>query len=501
MTQPPQGGYPPQPQRPYPQPQGQYPQGPTQYPQGQGQGQYPQGAAPYPQGPQAYPPQYGGAPYPGKTGPSKGLGILKLLIGLCLTVSMVGTLAVAAHDGIPMGAIIGGFLGVGLFLLTTGGANLAGKKLPLLPSLGIVVLGVIIGAAGGPPVSDAYWKGQEEETWDRLNSNPMYTEAWLWDLDYFEKIPAKYHRPEAQGTKTYTSVMADIQKGNLVALRTHVYDIQVNHKGDPHYAKALDAAAGELKKRYDEVLEKLGKPGAAVEGAEFAADEALRTAFKTVLADLARAPEADIYVAFTNVAKLDKPEGSDADVKNWFETEPSVSRAFPTGNVTVIDPGRAFSTEYDAARRQAFLEAAGSAFRSVFDANLLTLKPLEAGGSRDGKIILEVSSTIIRVPEHFNNYETNSVGVETSKGLLFGIVVDWELKLYERKGGKLYETSTRSAPASNISIGAGEMPDWGVYSILMDSAYFNYSREVVGRFGLTPPAEQTVFSYRDYGIK
>ena len=45
------------------------------------------------------------------------------------------------------------------------------------------------------------------------------------------------------------------------------------------------------------------------------------------------------------------------------------------------------------------------------------------------------------------------------------------------------------------------MPEWGVYSILMDSAYYNYSREVVGRFGLKPPVEKAVFSYRDYGIK
>src|SRR5690606_1681381 len=82
MNQPPQGGYPPQPQGAYPQRPAQYPQQPAQYPQAPGQ---------YPPGPQAYPPQYpGGAPYPGKRGPNKGLGVLKVLIGLCLAMSFGG---------------------------------------------------------------------------------------------------------------------------------------------------------------------------------------------------------------------------------------------------------------------------------------------------------------------------------------------------------------------------------------------------------------------------
>jgi hypothetical protein len=483
MNQPPQGGHPPQPQQPYPQPPGQYPQPPQ-----------------YPQGPQAYPPQYG-APYPQKRGPGKGLAVLKLLVGLCATFGFAGGLLVAGHNGPAAGAILGAFLGVSLFLLASGGAGLAGKKLPIVATLAIIVVFAGIGAAGGPPMSKGYWKSTEEKKWDELVSyNSGYVSTWQWDSEYFDAIPAEFHRPEAPGMRKFVEVKSDIQSGNLVNVRKHVYDIQVNHKGEQSYMLALDAAAGELKRRYDEALEKLAKPGGQTAGdGEFPVDEKLRTAFKEVLTDLARAPSADIHVAFTNSAQLEKPEGSDADVKDWAEN-PSVKASFPDGNIKIIDPGKAFSTEYDMARRNAFMEAATSAFREVFDANLLELKALEAGEVRTDKFVLEVSSSIIRVPNHFNNYETDANGVERSKGLLFGIVVDWELKLLNRKGELMYESKTRSAPANNISIGEGAMPDWGVYSILMDSAYYNYSREVVGRFGLTPAAERTVFSYRDYGI-
>ncbi|MBZ0136438.1 MAG: hypothetical protein K8I27_08715 [Planctomycetes bacterium] len=488
MNHPPQGGYgnPPANQGGYqsPPPQGQYgyPPPPGQYP---------------PQHPQQFQQR------PIKTGPSKGLGILKVLVGFGMTAGFGVGLLVAGYDGLGAGAILGAFLGLGLRFMVTGGANVVGKKIPLLPSFGIVLVGLLVGTFAGPPVSEGYWQSREQSTWNELSSysGPEdYVNHWEWDHEYFDMIPREYQREEAPGMRKYIEVRESIQDNNLVELRQHVYDLAINYKDDPHYKLAFDTASGELQKRYNAVLEKLGKPGQAGEDAEFAADEDLRAAFKTILTDLAKAPTPDVYVAFTNTAQLEKPPGSEEDVKDWFATEPSVKTSFPDGNVLVIDPGKAFSSEYDAARRQSFMEVAGEAFRQSFDANLLTLKPLESGESRDGKYVLEVSSTIVRVPSHFNNYETDANGRQTSKGLLFGIVVDWGLKLYDRKGGQLYDKETRSAPASNINIGAGAMPDWGVYSILMDSAYFNYSREVIGSFGLEPPTIKETFSYRDYGV-
>ncbi|MCB9932974.1 MAG: hypothetical protein H6841_06085 [Planctomycetes bacterium] len=488
MNQPPQGGYPPQ-------PQGAYQQRPAAYPQQPGQ---------YPQAPQAYPPQYpGGAPYPGKRGPSKGVGVLKVLIGLCLSFSFAAGLASTGHEGIAMGVIFGLLMGVGLRWIATGGANVLGKKIPLLPSLGVIVLGGVIGGAAGGPLSDAYWGAQEQSTWDDLNSRTVgYIDGWEWDFDYFNKIPEKYHRPEARGTQKLHEVQYDIRENNLVELRQHISDIKTNHADDMQYFQpALDAASSELQKKYDEVLAKLSKDAWQHTKAEFELDEKLREAFKQVLTDLSGAATPDIYLAFSNTARLEKPEGSDEDVESWWKNEPSVQNAFEKGKVKVIDPGKAFSTEFDFARRSSFVEVTSEAFRSVFDANLLTLKPLENGEGRDKKIVLEVSSTIVRVPEHFNNYNTDAAGNETSKGLLFGIVVDWSLKLFDRSGALIYEKETRSAPANDIRIGPGEMPDWGVYSILMDSAYFNYSREVIGSFGLAPPEVKGYFSYRDYGVK
>jgi hypothetical protein len=41
-------------------------------------------------------------------------------------------------------------------------------------------------------------------------------------------------------------------------------------------------------------------------------------------------------------------------------------------------------------------------------------------------------------------------------------------------------------------------PSWAIYSVLMDSAYYNYARAITGKFGLVPPPVKAVFRYQDY---
>lgn len=83
-------------------------------------------------------------------------------------------------------------------------------------------------------------------------------------------------------------------------------------------------------------------------------------------------------------------------------------------------------------------------------------------------------------------------------GLLFGIAVDWELKVFGRDGKQLYaQQPIRSEPAESVGVMTqpGD-PDWGMYSVLMDSAYYNYSRQVTGMFGLVPPPQKTELAYQ-----
>lgn len=137
-------------------------------------------------------------------------------------------------------------------------------------------------------------------------------------------------------------------------------------------------------------------------------------------------------------------------------------------------------------------------FRQVFDdTNLFTLVPLAKQDDRKNKLVFEVTSTIYRRPSFFEYTKTNN-GVESIAGLLFAIEVEWSFRILDRKGKVIYAPApSRSLPASNVSIESGDDdPDWAVYSVLMDSTYYNYSRSLTGSFGLEPPVEKTAFRYQ-----
>jgi len=487
--QPPYGG-PPRPVNPYPQPN-MPPQGAPQYP-APGYPAPPQGNYGQPQGfPQQ--PFYGP---PRSTGPSKLGGILKILLGLAVGGGFFFGLMASGHEGLGVGAVMGLLMGFGLRWMVTGGANMAGKKIKFAHSLAVPVLGLVIGAAAGPSLSGAYWRAEEARVFDDLS---MYEQYWPWEFQYFNRVPEQFQRPEAKVMQTKAEIAESIQQSNISKVRELLAQVQKEHGDDPMWKPALEAGSGGLTKFYDAAMEKLSKPGAAAsEEDEFKVDEDLRKNFRLILKDLSTAPTADVYVAFTNASDLEAPEGHQEGYDYWRDEE-SVKLAFGDKDPTVIAPGEAFSTVYDGARRNTFMQAAQLAFKDVFDANLLTLKPLEGAESRKGKLVLDVSSKIIRTTGYFNRTETVN-NVQRSKGLLFGIVVDWSFAIYDREGKQLYTRATRTSPAGNISLLKTENePTWGVYSILMDSAYYNYSREVIGLFGLKPPEQKRQFGYKAYG--
>ncbi|MCC6464604.1 MAG: hypothetical protein IT463_04610 [Planctomycetes bacterium] len=458
---------------------------------------YPQQPMPYPGGP-AYPqaPMYPNA-RPVKRGPSKVLGVIKILFGGGLALGFLAGMLHEGYQGAGVAGAMGFAMGVGLRWMATGGANLAGKRIPVLPSLGVILVGIVFGVAAGPSLSEGQWKAKEQETFDRLVSNESH---WAWDYQYFWDIPGQFQRPEAKAHQLRAKVIAAFRDNKVAEVREAIAEVKRDHAGDPRFQMVLDAAAAGMGGLYDNALAKLSQPGKAADGAEFATDEELRKAFQVLLKDLAGAETSDVYVAFKNKTSLEAPDGH-LEVYESYKDEPSVKLAFPDGKIPVIPQGEAFSPKFDAARRSTFVAASTEAFRQVFDASLLTLKPLGEDESREGKLVIEVESLVWRTTTYFNNYETRN-SVQRSLGLLFGVAVDWQFRLFDRAGKQLYGKETRSVPANDISIiPTSGAPRWSVYSILMDSAYYNFSRETIGNFGLTPPAEQRAFAYQDWGVK
>ncbi|GIK52784.1 MAG: hypothetical protein BroJett014_17570 [Planctomycetota bacterium] len=518
---PPQPPQPPRPMPAQPQPRQGIPpyQGPV--PRGLPPGVVPPGTYVPPPGtpagfgpPGAMPPFPPGQAFarPVKRGPSPALGVLKLLFGLFL--ALVGGILLVQHGHGGFGeAAAGGIpLGAGLALAAAGVANMARRALGV-KSLALWLVTALVATGAGPTLSDSFYTSKEAEVFEQAKNYSYNT----WSYDYFneEEIPRKFWREDAYAESLKTSARYATGAKNVASMRSviglanwldsdrtkpfpasvgygeHYFKEAPKHAG---YAEARKMCGEALLAIYDSALTKLAKPAAKDEKAEFEADEKLRSAFVALLKQLSVAEDATVYVKFSNSVDLAPPQGVDAVLKQYQQSDIALSR-FPDGNAPVIAEGEAFSPKFDSKRRDTALKALQEAFSKVFDASLLTLAPLPLGQSPGNKPVFELSSSIFR-RKSFYTYTQTKDQSEEFIGLLFAIYVDWVFTVTDGAGTKLYENKTQSIAGSRIAIDTKPTdPDFAPYSIMMDSAYYNFSREITGKFGLVPPAMRTSFAY------
>jgi hypothetical protein len=367
------------------------------------------------------------------------------------------------------------------------------KVLLFAPPIAVMLLSIGV----GPFVSTAFCEDQEARIWDELTSGAQVS-ALRWDTEYGAKVHPKFQRPEWRSRHMLARAQDAIANGDAAALRTVLEDIAAANDAALH-VDAQAAATKAFTDYYDAAKLRLYAPAVGGNAREFPVDEQLRAAFAVILEELTRAPTAEIHVAFTNSVDLTAPAGTD-ELLALYQGDPKAKEVFPAG-APVIEPQQSFSPAYDSRRRRTFMAAMSESFGQVFDAHLLSLVPLEDGQSREGKIVIEVRSQVVRLPKFFfweKEQAGGAAGQMQVAGLLFGIAVDWELKVFGRDGKQLYaQPSIRSEPAESVGVMTqpGD-PDWGMYSVLMDSAYYNYSRQVTGMFGLVPPPQKTELAYQ-----
>ncbi len=489
------------------------PQGAQQYPP-----QYPPpGAPPYPMGAYGPPP---GMPVfkPRPSGPNPGVGIVKIVFGLVFAAVGVLLLMKDGHRGLGESAPFGFCAGLGAAMVVAGGPNVARKKLGFAIWAGVVVVLSAAFTGSGPSLSDMHYASEEQEAFESCKKYPS-TSSWKFQYFADYKLPNKYWRNEARSefafadakescdSKDAAKIRKSLKRMNfLIAGQTNPpasmfeYDQNEMVGASPvdrvKEGRALCVAA--LGTMYEAAAAKLKQTAAKPKAGDVKVDEKLRTAFIALLKELADSEDSVVYVEFTNATKLEKPKVAD-DLKSYWEVEDdTVKAAKKAGGYKIIDPGEAFSPRFDKARRRVCLDALREAFKAVFNADLLTLQALDTGADRKGKIVLEISSLIVRQPSHYKF--TNNPGTETETliGMLFAINVEWKFKLLNRAGADQYANEETSNPAGSVRITRGASdPDWAAYSVMMDSAYYNYSRKVAGAFGLTPPAEKISFRYTE----
>ncbi len=424
------------------------------------------------------------------TGPSSGGAIGALLGGGFLSIITLAVWMTQAHNGYVAAFFSALFLGATLWLAIYGIAKLAKKKLPIAATGGIIGGVALLGGIAGPSISGGYYRSQEATLYRELSSPSTPSVSWN---RYEKDIPAEFQRKGWQNEKYLAKVRES--KSSAKALRD-AEALIVAEKDQDAVKGAKDAAQKALGDLYDGGKARLYAPPKTGSTPEFPVDDKLRSAFSQVLVELAQSTDPNIYVAFETSSDLTAPKGTDASLKEYRE-DPEARESFPKGDAPIIDQGDAFSPTYDVRRRGTFISATSESFAKVFDAELISLVPLEKGADTKDKIVIDVTSKITRSPDFFFYTRETTPGVKKVAGLLFAIDVAWGFKIVDKTGKTLYEAPlARSKAANEVSISRKPSdPQWALYSIMMDSAYYNYSREMAGRFGFDPPPVKDAFEY------
>lgn len=455
-------------------------------------------------------------------------GWLVLLLGLGMAAGGAYLLVRHAFCGMADAALGAGLFGLGAGM-TFGGYSAATGGNPWLSGILAALVMSALGVGAGPSVSRQYYVGLEQRAFEECRAA---AHAAQWDRQYFgfergvskgglAGIPTPFRRTEAYVEAFRLYVEETIEHGGVVNIRHRraqanwlaanprpssreldtwsFPDYFFDAMPSPGYEEIEQRCVRTIYGFYELALRKMAAPAVADARNEFPVDEDLRAAFVKVLKDMATADSPVVYVRFVSSANIDKPAGADEELADLILRDDLLAAAKPSVR-EVVGPHDAFSRSYDAARRQSCMEALRRAFSAVFSADLLTLELLADDKDGKGNLVLDISASVLRRPDYY--VMTQSVktfglrGRDVATGVLFGISVDWSFTVRDRQGRSIFSVEEVSDPASSVRFTTLESdPDWAVYSILMDSAYHNYSRKLIGAFGLVPPEEKQEWTY------
>jgi hypothetical protein len=415
--------------------------------------------------------------------PDKPTALFKIVVGLAFgaaTVYLV-TLHFKQEPDAAAGAISGIAAGLALWLLVAGAANLMGKRLGKPAGFGLLIACAVAGGMIEPRVVRQRRVQVEQASWAQLQASGKTFDDY--QKYHYTGVPLRRGYLGGMALAEVREEVARQQKGGtagrVATLRRLISEYHGKARDEEPGAMqpAIDLAHAELARAYAKGLDDLAaRAGSGKAGADFAPDPQMRAAFKTVLERLAKADDDHVYLVFTS--------------DNNLSPRADASKTGATDTRT-LDPGEAFSPEREGKRYRAFSKSMEEVIERGFAEPLLRLRELGEGQPREGKVIFEVRCTTRRAPGGFE-LKRNDAPI----GTLFNLDVAWKFQVFDVDGTPLATSLSRSNPAEKFRFRSNKGdPPWAAYGVMMDSAYYNYCREITGRLGLAPPVVREVFSF------
>jgi len=371
------------------------------------------------------------------------------------------------------GVMTGIAMGLGVWLLLSGIMPFMGKQLPRFVGPALLVICAVAMGMAEPKIVTAMEIRKEEEGWAQLQASPKTFEDYQ-RYQFSSSAPRK----DISGPRALARVKSELErlekyKGARVATLRRVMQECWNERDVKNPATmqpAMDLVKEELAKSYAKGLEDLAK-STGTGKREFPEDPQMRAAFAAILTRLAKSDDDSVYLSFVS--------------KNEIKADNAAAEK-------LISPGDAFSADRDSMRYRMFANSLEDCLKSAFTEPLVNTRTLGDKAERKGKVVFEVQCTSRRAPGYF---ELTRDGKAT--GRLLNMEVEWDFVIFDVDGKELARNHSKSNPADSFRFRSKAAdPAWAPYSVMMDSTYYNYCREVAGRLGMKPPAAREYFSFQ-----
>jgi hypothetical protein len=184
-----------------------------------------------------------------------------------------------------------------------------------------------------------------------------------------------------------------------------------------------------------------------------------------------------------------------------------IERMVRAGGTAIIGTHDTFSEHQVRRRESLILSRLQDAVANILSSDLIVFRQCSPTETSDIAIHYEIKprgalTKYVRVPGVAPMNQTASLrgqGMTTNTiGLLREYRIDWRLTIQPGSTGTAYTYNLRSNAGTNLVYRAAPGdPDWGVYSVLMYSAFYDFSNRMLSGVGLNPPPAPTLFTFYD----
>lgn len=362
--------------------------------------------------------------------------------------------------------------------------------------LGLVVL--VAGWLSFPPLRFAI---DHRHHYQEVVKSPKF------DVDapraYLEKFPQGPHVEEVTGLLDDRSFAIAERRAEGQRSPAALRDYLASPPNERHREEALRL----IVEFYDEAIMRLRQMATGQ-----VTEQNLTRGLLAVLEHLKTQPSPLVKIRFNPKWKV-LPDAGPAEASErehqaaYAEVDSVIRQMIQNRGTAILETEETFSEKQVQRRESMILKRLNDAVVKILSGDIISLRRVGVTESADITVRYEIKprgtlTRYVRTSDEVNGGQPfllmSMPAAKTTLGLLRDYEIDWRFEILPGGVGTPLTYQVTSNPGTNLLYrSTPQDPSWGVYAVMMYSAFHDFSNRLLSGAGLTPPPPPTTFTFRD----